>query len=57
MKSFLGLGVLLAPMKGQEFRDTLANRASDIADTARDSYGRAISSIRGASEQSTGTQG
>ena len=71
MKSFLaglglgfGLGVLFAPMSGQEFRDTVADRAGDIADTARDNYGRvretagaAISSLRGEAEDRTGTRG
>lgn len=70
MKTFLvgmsigfGLGVLFAPMKGQEFRETLADRAGDIADTTRESYGRmrqkadaAVSSIRDESEQRTGTR-
>jgi gas vesicle protein len=71
MKGFLaglgvgfGLGVLFAPMSGQDFRDTVASRAGDVADTARDSYGRVrqtahavISSSQGESEGRTGTQG
>ena len=71
MKSFLaglglgfGLGVLFAPMSGEELRGTVVDRASDIADTARDKYervretaGAAISSIRGEAETRTGTQG
>jgi gas vesicle protein len=71
MKGFLtgmvlgfGLGVLFAPMSGQDFRDTVASRAGDIADTARDSYGRVkqtaqavINSSQGESEGRTGTQG
>jgi gas vesicle protein len=71
MKSFLaglslgfGLGVLFAPMSGQEFRTTVADRAGEFADTARDSYGRvrqtaeaAIGSIRRESEDRSGTQG
>lgn len=43
MKSFLvglgiglGLGVLFAPMSGEETRNNLAQRASDLADSARD---------------------
>jgi gas vesicle protein len=70
MKSFLtgvafgfGLGVLFAPMSGQEFRDTVSNRAGEIADTARDQYanvrdtaGAAIASIRGESDRRTGTE-
>ena len=70
MRSFLtglalgfGLGVLFAPMSGQEFRDTVANSAGEIADTARDKYanvrdtaGAAITSIRGESGHRTGTE-
>jgi gas vesicle protein len=70
MKSFLtglafgfGLGVLFAPMSGQEFRDTVSTRAGEIADTARDQYanvrdtaGAAITSIRGESDRRTGTE-
>jgi gas vesicle protein len=69
MNSFLaglglgfGLGVLFAPMSGQELRDSIADRAGDIADTARDQYaqaretaGAAISSIRGQAENRSGT--
>jgi len=43
MKSFLaglgigiGLGILFAPMSGEETRDNLSKRASDLADSARD---------------------
>lgn len=43
MKSFLaglgigiGLGILFAPMSGEETRDNLTQRASDLADSARD---------------------
>jgi gas vesicle protein len=78
MKSFLagvglgfGLGVLLAPMSGQELRANvsnrageLADRASELADTARDKYSRvrdgarhAVSSVRGEGEERTGTAG
>jgi gas vesicle protein len=70
MKSFLagvavglGLGVLFAPMSGDQLRDTVSTRAGDFADSARDTYGRmretaesAISSIRGSSEARTGTE-
>jgi gas vesicle protein len=45
MRSFLlglgvgiGLGVLFAPMSGEETRGNLSDRASDLANTARDSY-------------------
>ena len=44
MKSFLfglgmgiGLGILFAPMSGQETRDNIAERASDLATSARES--------------------
>jgi gas vesicle protein len=45
MKAFLfglglgiGLGVLFAPMSGEETRENLAQRAGDLADSARDSF-------------------
>jgi gas vesicle protein len=45
MKSFLfglgmgiGLGILFAPMSGEETRNNLADRANDLANSARDSY-------------------
>ena len=45
MKSFLcglglgiGLGVLFAPMSGEETRNNLAERANDLADTARETW-------------------
>lgn len=45
MKSFLlglgigvGLGVLFAPMSGEETRGNLSDRASDLANSARESY-------------------
>ena len=61
MKSFLaglgigiGLGILFAPMSGEETRDNLSKRASDLADSARDlvEQGRervrnTVSAIRG----------
>lgn len=68
MKTFLfglglgiGLGVLFAPMSGEDARNTLQERANDLANTARDTYEqgrdkvqRSISSIRG--ERATGTE-
>lgn len=45
MKAFLfglglgfGVGVLFAPMSGQETRDNLSERANDLADTARQKF-------------------
>ncbi|HET7183192.1 MAG TPA: YtxH domain-containing protein [Terriglobales bacterium] len=45
MKNFLaglgigvGLGVLFAPMRGDDARQLIAKRAGEMADTARDQY-------------------
>ncbi len=45
MKAFLfglglgfGVGILFAPMSGQETRDNLTERANDLADTARQKF-------------------
>jgi gas vesicle protein len=45
MKAFLfglglgiGLGVLFAPMSGEQTRDNLAQRASDLAGSARETF-------------------
>ena len=60
MKTFLvglglgiGLGVLFAPMSGEDTRNTLQERANDLASSARETYEhgrnriqRGISSIR-----------
>lgn len=68
MKSFLvglgigvGLGVLFAPMSGEQTRSNIRDRAGELADTARETIeqGRervrsGISSIRG--EAATGTE-
>ena len=72
MKAFLfglglgiGLGVLFAPMSGQEARDTLAERANDLASSARESLDqgrdrvqRGVSAIRNVAggETRTGTE-
>ena len=69
MKSFLvglgigiGLGVLFAPVSGDETRSNIRDRANDLADTARETFeqGRervrsGISAIRGSVEV-TGTE-
>ena len=72
MKAFLfglglgiGLGVLFAPMSGQETRDNIAERATDLANSARetieqgrDRVQRGVSAIRNVSGgQATGTEG
>jgi gas vesicle protein len=65
MKSFLfglglgiGLGVLFAPMSGEETRNNLSDRANDLAGTARDAYEqnrdriqKGVESIRGTAER------
>lgn len=45
MKGFLfglglgiGLGILFAPMSGEETRNTIGDRASDLANSARESF-------------------
>ena len=78
MKSFLfglgiglGLGVLFAPMSGEETRNNIAQRANDLADQARDTIEQGkdrvrsgITAIRNAGQQGvdvgesrTGTEG
>jgi len=70
MKAFLfglgigiGLGVLFAPMSGEETRTNLSERANDLASSARETYqqGRdrvqkSMSAIRGGAERPTGTE-
>lgn len=67
MKSFLaglgigiGLGILFAPMSGEETRSNLQQRAGDLAGTARDLAGEGrerlrstVSSVRGKAERIT----
>lgn len=69
MKSFLaglgigiGLGILFAPMSGEETRGNLTQRAGDLAGSARDLMGQGrerirstVSAIRGHAERLTGT--
>jgi gas vesicle protein len=74
MKAFLfglglgiSLGVLFAPMSGQETRDNIAERATDLANSGRDIFeqGRdrvqrgvsAIRNVAGGSDARTGTEG
>ncbi len=70
MKAFLfglgmgiGLGVLFAPMSGRETRNTLSERASDLANSAKETYQqgrervqRGFSAIRGSEARPTGTE-
>lgn len=73
MKSFLfglgigiGLGVLFAPMSGEETRENIAERAGDLANSARESFeqGRdrvqrgvsAIRNVAGSESRPTGTE-
>lgn len=70
MKSFLaglgigiGLGILFAPMSGEDTRNNLTQRASDLAGSARDlvEQGRdrvrtTVSAIRGQADRFTGNQ-
>jgi gas vesicle protein len=70
MKAFLfglglgiGLGVLFAPMSGEQTRNTLQERAQDLASTARETYEqgrdrvqRTVSTIRGEGSRPTGTE-
>jgi gas vesicle protein len=65
MKSFLiglgvgvGLGILFAPMSGEETRNNLADRANDLAGSARETYQqnrdrvqRGMESIRSTAER------
>jgi gas vesicle protein len=53
MKSFLfglglgvGLGVLFAPMSGRETRENLAERANDLASSAKESFEQGRERVR-----------
>lgn len=68
MKSFLigmglgvGLGLLFAPMSGEETRNNLTDRANDLASSARETYEqnrdrvqRGVESIRSTAERAMG---
>jgi gas vesicle protein len=68
MKSFLfglglgiGMGILFAPMSGEETRNNLADRANDLASSARETYEqnrdrvqRGVESIRSTAERAMG---
>jgi len=68
MKSFLvglglgiGLGILFAPMSGEETRNNLADRANDLASSARETYEqnrdrvqRGVENIRSTAERAMG---
>ena len=54
----IGLGVLFAPMSGEETRTNLSERANDLANTARESYSqnrerlqKGVEAIRGTAER------
>ena len=66
----LGLGVLFAPMSGEETRGNIADRANDLASSARESFEegrdrvkRGVSALRnvtgrsGEEPMATGTEG
>lgn len=69
MKSFwaglgigIGLGILFAPMSGEDTRNNLTQRASDLADSAkglvdqgRERVRSTMSAIRGQGERFTGS--
>ncbi len=64
MKSFLiglglgiGLGVLFAPMSGEDTRENLSERATDIANSARESYTHGRERVHRSVEHARATAG
>ena len=63
----IGLGVLFAPMSGQETRDNIAERANDLASSAKETFdqGRerlrsgisAVRNVASTETRPTGTEG
>jgi gas vesicle protein len=60
----VGLGILFAPMSGEETRRNLSDRANDLAESARETFeeGRerirsGISSVRRAGDRAAGELG
>lgn len=56
----IGVGLIFAPMSGEETRERLSRRAGDLADSARDLVGQGrdrvrdtVSAIRGKAERFT----
>jgi len=58
-----GLGVLFAPMRGDDVREMIAVRASELTDQARDTYQQVRDKAQGTiaavtgKTQATGTEG
>jgi gas vesicle protein len=64
MKGFLvglglgiGLGVLFAPLSGEDTRENLGERASDLANSARESYAQGRERVQRGVEQAKATAG
>jgi len=63
MKSFLaglglgfGIGVLFAPMRGDDMREMIAVRASEFGDTARETYEQVREKAQGVATAIRGEQ-
>jgi gas vesicle protein len=64
MKSFLmglgigiGLGVLFAPLSGEDTRENLSERASELANSARESYAQGRERVHRGVEHARATAG